>query len=153
VQLYTTPREFRDRIHPVNARIGEATLVGYRLAGSDGDETRLHGNSLVIHLYWRALQKVDRDLTVFVHAIDSSQKIVAQKDGIPANGMWPTSEWLPGELVVDSYSLPVDASNSALSLVVGMYDSATMARVLAFDANGLPLPEGRVPLTQVTITP
>lgn len=153
VQLYATPVEFQSRIQPVNARIGQATLVGYRIAKLDGDETRLRGDSLTVYLYWRPLQKIDRDLTVFVHLMNADQRVAAQRDSVPVNGTWPTRDWLPGELLVDTYSLPLNGAAGTLSLVAGMYDSATQERIPAWDANGSPIPDNSVPLTQVTTNP
>jgi hypothetical protein len=143
LQLYLTPREFESKIVPVNARIGSATLTGYRVEGVP----HLH-----VVLYWRAdaLRKIDQDYTVFVHLADANDQVIAQQDRAPAFGLYPTTAWQPGESIVDAYDLRIDAPGN-YSLSVGMYDPATLVRVPAFDANGTRLPNDRVMLTHVTI--
>ncbi len=142
LQLYLTPREFGSKIIPVNARVGSATLLGYRTEGA-----RL----LHVVLYWRATQKIERDSKVFVHLTDAGDRVVAQQDRVPAFGTYPMTDWQPGDLIVDAYDLQVDAAPGTYSLVVGMYDPATLERAPAFDTNGARLPNDRVMLTQVMI--
>lgn len=142
LQLYLTPRAFEPKIMPVNARVGNATLVGYRV-----QRTR----PLHVVLYWRAAQKIEKDFTVFVHLADADDHVIAQQDNAPVGSTYPTSQWQPGELIVDAHDLQVDTAPGAYALIVGMYDPATLARAPVSDANGVRLPDGRVPLTQVTI--
>ncbi|MBI4788939.1 MAG: hypothetical protein HY782_18055 [Chloroflexi bacterium] len=150
VQLYSTPRAFQSQVTPVNARIGKATLVGYRI--ENAGEIRSPA-ALQVRLYWRPLEKIENDLRVFVHLADANDRVVAQQDGVPANGIWPTPDWLPGELIVDTYQLQINAPPGTYSLVVGMYNPATLVRVAATDSTSAPLPNNRVLLTQIAITP
>ncbi|MBI5650631.1 MAG: hypothetical protein HZC40_09345 [Chloroflexi bacterium] len=140
-QLYLTPREFEAKIIPLNARVGDATLVGYRVEGT---------RDVRVVLYWRAAQKIEKDFTVFVHIADANERVIAQHDGAPARGTYPTRAWQIGELIVDGRDLIVDTSGT-FSIFVGMYDPATLARVSVFDATGARLPNDRVMLTQITI--
>jgi len=140
-QLYLTPRTFESKITPVNARIGNATLVGYRVEGA---------KNLRVVLYWRAAQKIEKDFTVFVHLADASERVVAQQDSAPVGGSYPTSAWQTGELIVDAYDLQVDATG-AFTLLVGMYDPHTLARIPVLDANNARQANDRIVLTQVTI--
>jgi hypothetical protein len=126
----------------VNARVGDATLVGYRLEGT---------HPLHVVLYWRPARAIALDYTVFVHLADGEDRVRGQQDHPPVNGTYPTRAWQPGELIVDAYDLPAETEPGTFSLFVGMYDPATLARVPAYDANGIPLPNDRVLLTQVTI--
>jgi uncharacterized membrane protein len=141
LQLYLTPREFQPKMISTHARIGNATLIGYRVEG----DRQLH-----VALLWRADQRIEKDYTVFVHLADANQRVVAQRDRAPAFGLYPTTLWQPGESIIDAYDLSVDAPGKS-TLIVGMYDPATLARVPAFDANGNRLPEDRIVLTQITI--
>ncbi|MBI5304961.1 MAG: hypothetical protein HY868_22710 [Chloroflexi bacterium] len=141
-QLYLTLREFEPKIIPINARLGNATLVGYRIEGA---------RNLHVVLYWRVAQKIATDLTVFAHLADANERVVAQQDSAPVRGTYPTSAWQPGELIVDAYDLQVDAMGT-FTILVGMYDSATLARVPVFDANNVRQPNDRVTLTQITIS-
>jgi len=141
LQLYATPRELESKIIPVNARAGNATLVGYRVENI--------GNLHVV-LYWRAVQPIDKDYSVFVHLSDASARVVAQQDRAPAFGLYSTTAWQPGESVIDAYDLQIDTSGK-YSLIVGMYDPVTLARVPAFDSQGVRLPDDQIVLTQITV--
>ena len=144
LQLYWTPREFEPKMIPLNARVGNATLVGYRVEGT---------RNLHLVLYWRANQSIEKDFTVFVHVADANNRVVGQHDGAPAFGMYPTTAWQPGELIVDAHDIQVDAAPGTYTLLIGMYDANSLARVLAFDSNGTRLTNEQVVLTQVTIAP
>ncbi len=142
LQLYATPQEFQKQILPVNARVGDATLVGYRLEGT---------HPLRVVLYWRPARAIALDYTVFVHLADAQDRVRGQQDHPPVDGTYPTRAWQPGELIVDAYDLPAETEPGTYALFVGMYDPATASRVPVYDSNGIPLPNDRVLLTQVTI--
>jgi len=144
LQLYVTPRDTASKIIPVNARVGNTTLVGYRAEGMP---------ALHVVLYWRANQKIDKDYTVFVHLSDSNSRVVAQQDRTPAFGTYPTTMWQLGESIVDAYDLTVNVPPGKYSLIIGMYDATTLVRVPAFDSNGARLNDDQVVLTQITIAP
>jgi hypothetical protein len=61
-------------------------------------------------------------------------------------GTYPTTLWLPGEIVVDEYELTIKAEAPAgcYRLAVGLYDAATSARLPAAEASGVASPDGRV---------
>jgi hypothetical protein len=144
LQLYLTPREFETKIVALNARVGNATLVGYQVEGT---------RNLHLVLYWRADKPIEKDFTIFTHVTDTRDHVVAQHDGVPAFGTDPTTAWQSGELVVDVHDIQVDAPPGTYSLLVGMYDPNSLARVPAFDAHGTHLLNDQVGLTQVTIAP
>ncbi len=140
-QLYLTPLEFESTIIPVNVRVGDATLIGYHVQNV---------RPLHVLLIWQARQHSAQDLTVFVHLTDANDHIIAQQDSAPALGTLATSVWQPGERIVDAHEISV-ATPGVYTLVVGMYDPATRARVPVLDASGKRLADDRVVLTQVTI--
>ena len=144
LQLYLTPREFESKILPVNARIGEATLAGYRVDGA---------RALHLVLYWRVTRKITKDYTVFVHIADANGNVVAQQDRMPAFGTYPTSAWQPGESIVDVYDVIIDAPPANYSIVVGMYDPNTLVRLPAIDSSNKRLLDDQISLTQITIAP
>jgi hypothetical protein len=109
--------------NPVDYRLGEqAALVGYEVDMERASALK-PGDSLHLVLYWRALAKMDRDYTVFVHLEDKAQRIWGQKDGEPRGGNYPTSLWDPGEIVRDECDLAVapDAPPGEYALTVGLY--------------------------------
>ncbi len=142
LQLYATPREFESRMTTVNAKIGAATLAGYRVQKNE--------NKLRLVLYWRATQKSEKSLHVFVHLADASDRVIAQDDSVPVEGTYPTTEWQAGPLIVDTHEVKTEALG-AFTLLVGMYDLVTNVRAPAFDVSGARLPDDRVMLTQITL--
>jgi hypothetical protein len=61
-----------------------------------------------------------------------------QKDNPPVGGSYPTTLWMPGEVVVDEYAISVagDAMPGPHVIEVGMYDPNTMARLPVLDPTG-----------------
>jgi len=68
---------------------------------------------------------------VFIHLLDATGQIVAQHDGQPRNGAYPTSVWDAGEVVADEHvlDLPADLPTGAYRLRVGWYLPGTGDRL------------------------
>ncbi|GIW08378.1 MAG: hypothetical protein KatS3mg060_3183 [Dehalococcoidia bacterium] len=105
-------------------RVVDAEFIGVgRLEGVtiEGDQ---------VQLYWRATGPTAVPLTVFLHVLDESGRIVAQADGPPADGALPTDAWLPGERLVDERRLPLAGlPTEHHRLVAGLYDPVSGRRV------------------------
>jgi hypothetical protein len=88
--------------------------------------------TLTLQLWWQALAPVDTDYTVFVHLLDTSGSIVAQGDGVPVDGRYPTSAWEVGESIIDPHSLilPPNLPDGEYRLVVGLYNPQDGSRLL-----------------------
>jgi hypothetical protein len=154
LQLYVTPRGWASSIIPLNARVGNATLVGYRLQGlAKGTSTTAGPANLHVVLYWRAESKINQDLTVFVHLAAADEHVVAQQDHVPVDGTWPTTAWEPGELIVDAYDLNANLTPGSYSLIAGMYVPETLTRVPVSDAAGISQPGNRLVLSPITVVP
>jgi 4-amino-4-deoxy-L-arabinose transferase-like glycosyltransferase len=83
---------------PLNVLFGEEiVLLGF-------DQTEAESSTLT--LYWQAETTPQNDYTVFVHFLDEQGNLAAQADGPPAGGVYPSSLWDAGEIVVDSRPLP-----------------------------------------------
>jgi hypothetical protein len=107
-----------------------------------GDQIRLLGfdlnpdalaldQELDLVLYWQATSTPAKNYTVFTHLLDSANTVVGQKDNQPVQGTYPTSGWLPNEVVKDQYRIRLTerpASNSVL-LEIGLYDASTGKRL------------------------
>ena len=135
----------------------EATLGGYlKLLGYDlrvRDEPVHPGEVVALTLYWQCLSEMDTSYTVFAHLMNDQGDLVAQCDQVPGGGAFPTTGWLPREVITDEHhvALPQDTPGGNYTLVIGMYDLQTGIRLTAVDAHGTPLPNNSVPVGQVTI--
>ncbi|MFN8531968.1 MAG: glycosyltransferase family 39 protein [Dehalococcoidia bacterium] len=78
---------------------------------------------LAIGLHWRALAAPAEDLQVFLHLAGPDGQPVAQSDGAPLNGAYPTSLWAAGERVLDRrvLALPAGLPAGPYRLLAGMY--------------------------------
>ena len=121
-------------------RLGEAArLVGHSVIVTGTQAAAGGAPALDVALYWQAASKLPADYTVFVHVLDSRGERVAQGDGPPVNGRYPSSAWLPGQIVVDNRRIPLPAGvNPAdLRVAVGLYTPEDGARLPATDARGV----------------
>ncbi|MDY7077717.1 MAG: glycosyltransferase family 39 protein [Chloroflexota bacterium] len=127
-------------------RIGDfAELLGYDL-----EPTRLvAGQSFQLTLYWRALNDAPLEIpyTVFTQLLAADGHLIAQHDGPPAGNERPTTTWVGGEIIVDEHTLAFGdpAYTGPATLILGLYDSATVTRVNTVQGQGyIVLPEGIV---------
>jgi hypothetical protein len=103
-----------------------------QLVGLDLSPTRLKpGDSLPLTLYWQAAAPLNRSWKVFAHLLNAADKIVAQQDQFPGNGQFPTTGWLPGEYITDTYTLtlPADLPPGGYRLAIGLYDPNDFTRL------------------------
>jgi hypothetical protein len=136
--------------HPTMAFFDFATLHGYDLSAVEGHP----GETLNLTLHWEAMTPVDVDYTVFVHLLDAGGRPVAQADGQPLAGAYPTTLWEVGERIADRRSIPLDEATPAgdYRLGVGWYMLDTGQRLPAVDAAGNRLPNDMAVLGQVCVT-
>lgn len=116
---------------------GKLALLGYELAPGDprpritplegADARELQpGQPVQINLYWRALEAVGVDYTLFIHVTDAAGSTVAQRDLPLRYEDYPTSHWRPGELVIDRADMPLPAlPPGEYRFEIGLYDAAT----------------------------
>ena len=107
---------------------------GLRLVGHAALPAALTpGAAFDLRLVWSATTPLTATLTAFVHLLGADGAIVAQTDRAPEGGFYPTTAWLPGEAVTDSYrlELPPTLPPGSYRLVTGWYDPASGVRVPA----------------------
>ncbi|MEM7347807.1 MAG: hypothetical protein AAF485_26535, partial [Chloroflexota bacterium] len=82
------------------------------------------GDTLNARLHWRVDGEFTQNFTAFIHLIGPDGLLYGQVDQTPGAGAFPTSGWLSGEYIADSYSVPIDP-NAPLGdylIEIGMYD-------------------------------
>ena len=138
----------RDRAFqlPVEAiRVGSiGTFEVYRV-GSLPTQVRA-GDQLQAKFVLRASDEVIVNYTFFVHLVDPAGRIVAQIDTWPQGGLWPTANFVRGQVVEDSFTLtpPVEAAPGAYHIAVGMYDALDGSRLPVRDDAGHFIEDGRL---------
>jgi hypothetical protein len=89
------------------------------------------GSSFSVGLGWHAEDRSPISYTVFVHLVRNlGEAPLAQSDSIPDGGKQPTSDWLPGDDIVDTHQIAVPASlpPGQYRLIAGLYDATTGRR-------------------------
>jgi hypothetical protein len=91
------------------------------------DLTWRSNQRLLLTVYWEAMRPVDVDYSVAVHLVarDPPQlagDVLAQADiQDPVGGWYPTSRWIVGEVVQDTYALDVPRETHPVAVRVAMY--------------------------------
>jgi 4-amino-4-deoxy-L-arabinose transferase-like glycosyltransferase len=137
--------------YPLEARIGEGVLfLGYDL---QSDELR-PGDTLNLTLYWQAVQEMQVSYTVFTHLLDDEERIWGQTDSAPLTGEAPTTGWVSGEFIADTYEIILDpeAPSGDYVIEIGMYDATTGLRLPIF-ASGQQLEGDRIVFGRILVTP
>ena len=82
-------------------------------------------------LDWRIEEQVNDSLVMYVHVLRDGVELVAQRDAIPGNGLFPVTEWTPGEVVRDPRHLQIagDAPPGRYRLLAALVDPASNAEV------------------------
>jgi hypothetical protein len=123
-----------------------------------GPAVRLVGSSAVITgtpplldltLYWQATTTTPTDYTAFVHVLDADNVKIAQGDGPPLNGWYPSSAWEPGQIVADrrQIALPAGVDPGSVRVAVGLYTPTDGVRAPVTDAQGTRQEQDRILLT------
>ncbi len=110
------------------------------------------GGTLDLTLTWQGLAPLAEDYTVFVQVLDAQDNIVGQVDSWPVQGTFPTSQWTPGQPVVDSYrvQLASELPPGQYRVQVGFYLLQTLRRLSVLDGTGTAV-DDKVILTGLTV--
>lgn len=119
--------------HQTDADFGsppQLTLLGYNLPKTEFAAAA--NEALDVTLVWQPRAEITIDYTIFVQLLNEAGQVVAQIDRQPLAGQAPTTTWLAGEVLADSYSLqlPDDAPPGQYRLIAGLYNAATGQRLL-----------------------
>lgn len=123
-------------------------LLGYDIA----PERVSPGGSLQLTLYWQALAAMDVDYSIGIHLLDGGSRVIAARDSYPGHGMLPTRLWYAGQMIRDTYWVPVSADappGSVAQLQVGVYRRDDKQDLAAYDPTGQAITPilGRLKLT------
>jgi 4-amino-4-deoxy-L-arabinose transferase-like glycosyltransferase len=139
---YALPKRVRalDELSPVPSGLqvryeGCCELVGF----VPPDEPAHPGDWVGLTLVWRALEPVDQNYSLFVHARTTDGQLVGQLDTLHGSGMYPTGLWHPGEIIADKIFVPVLRRADTPGLIrfqVGLYERATMETLSASSSDG-----------------
>jgi len=107
-------------------------LLGHQLFPPAGMEA---GATFYTRLYWQVSAPPAADYTAFAHLLWRNEAgdlvWLAGADRPPGDGSCPTTEWLPGEVVIDElqFALPAELPAGDLFVAVGFYTPADGVRL------------------------
>ena len=108
-------------------------LDGYTMA-LEADRSELN-----LDLYWRLDDRLAQspeliDYTLFIHIVDAGGMVVAQADGPPVSGRYPTSYWAHDEQIFDRRQISLAGlTPGRYSLRLGWYDRLSGQRLAVPD--------------------
>lgn len=117
---YASPADFGAG-QPLDARFGQHI----RLASAALSATEvLPGEVLQAQFSWQTDVPLTTRYKVFLQLLDADGFLVAQRDSEPGGGGAKTSDWQPGEPVIDKHALllPKDLPPGDYQLIAGLYD-------------------------------
>jgi hypothetical protein len=113
---------------------GNLALLGYDLPPT----TARPGDQISIALYWKALGRAPRDLSVFVHLIGPDGQLWGQSDKARPIAGFPTDRWPLNRYFRDAHLavLRPDAPPGDYNVVAGLWDRYTGFKQRVLDQNG-----------------
>ena len=132
--------------HPFRATFGATIeLLGYQITKSQSPSPNSQSPNLPVYqltLYWRCLAPMSASYTVFTHLLDETGQQRGQRDSIPCGGTCPTTGWLVGEVLTDTYEIAVapGAPPGVYTIAVGWYDASTGRRLPTDNGDRVLLP-------------
>lgn len=102
-------------------------------------------DTLLIRLHWRTNQPIADSFTVFTHVLSDDGELVAQRDRLPGNGLYPTDSWATDAVIVDQFALqlPSDLASGSYQVIAGLYNRDSGLRLQVSSANAQ-LPDAAV---------
>ncbi len=112
-------------LQPVNFTYdGAVKLIGYQLPA----RTVRPAETLPITLYWQLLKPAALDYSLFIHLLGRQRQVIGQIDSYPGGGKWPTTLLKPGDIVADTFAVPIapqaefDHAPARLLIAAGIYN-------------------------------
>ena len=110
-------------------------LLGYEL---ENDQVS-PGGDLTVTLYWKALAPMQDNYSLFIHLLGANDLIIGQRDVYPGQGNYPTTLWSPGQIIADTYVIPISPATltpQEAKLEVGLYRLESGKRLPVTDSTG-----------------
>jgi hypothetical protein len=144
---------------PWQGQLDEASLVDanlgnqIRLWSYEAPDALSPGEEFDVAIYWEALQPLEDDYVVFVHLLDPYGQPVAAHDSPPMDRRYPTTAWIPGDIVPDVHHLVLspDVPAGTYRLQAGMYHWPRMERLPVWDKEGTEQPDRLILLQLIEV--
>jgi len=128
----------RGNAQTLDAKLGnEITLTSYVL---DTRAARAD-DVLTLTLNWRAERTPSARYKVFVHLLDASNRVVAQRDAEPVSNLRLTTTWRASEPIADNYGIFIEPNTPQgdYRIEIGMYRVSDGTRLPIVARDGKPV--------------
>ncbi len=116
---------------------GLIKLIGYTIEG----EPIKAGSTITVTLFWKSEKLTESNYQVFVHLLNERGELIAQHDSPPRLGLYPTSVWSLGEVVIDEHPLTIPQDYAGKGrILVGLYSLETLERLVVRNEEGVEIP-------------
>lgn len=97
------------------------------------------GMPVRVTLNFKVLQKIDKDYFIFVHVEDVDGRVDRLNVDHPPRAK-PTSQWQPGEMVQDTFDIPIPPNMPVrgLSLLLGFWEPQSNQRLPIVNKDAVP---------------
>ena len=130
--LHIAPRQHRYDMPPMQQALGVQFEEGITLLGYDLQAPTVQpGKTITVTLYWQVKEQITTSYKVSVQMLSRDPRIVAQDDSIPGRWTYPTTAWLPGEIITDEHVLTImpEAETGSHTLIAVLYDEPSARRL------------------------
>ena len=140
--LHVASREHRYDIPPMQQSLDVQFEQGITLLGYDWQALGLEGlnlkapavhseKAITVTLYWQAKQHISTSYKVSVQMLSADLRIIAQDDSTPVHWTYPTTAWLPGEIITDEHVLTIrpEVASGSYMLIAVLYDERSTQRL------------------------
>lgn len=165
IRIYATGLSAADVPQPLgqDVRLGGARLLGLAVGALPAQQRQIgvaatstfHSGDIVgIRSFWQVESAFDTPYLIFVHIRDAQGATVAQRDTAPWQGLFPTTSWQPGSLLMDvnDVQLPADLPAGTYSVMAGMYNPELQQHP-PLQIDGALQDAGEVQIATITVTP
>jgi len=122
-----------NQVPPLTVRNGANFEDKVELVGATVQPGRIApGEGARVTAFFKVLKPLEEDYMIFVHLEDADGRAERLNvDHKPAGGLYPTTQWKPGETVKDEFgiTLPPGSSSRAFNLWIGFWDQKTDERL------------------------
>ncbi len=138
---YTYPTVISEGLVPVSVQRVDITYGNQvRLLGYEISPTRVVPNqSITLTLYWQGLVQIDADYSIGIVLQGPQQQVIGSRNSYPGHGMLPTRLWQVGQVIRDTYWVPVAADAPAptvAELQIALYTLGNRQGLAAVDPSG-----------------
>ena len=130
-----TREDLADVQFPADINFGvKIKLVGYDL----NQETWQPGDTLLVDLYWEALEDLDQDYWLLMRLVHRKGWTLASKEGCPSAGRYSTDFWRAGDIIPSLHRLkiPDDAQQHRYRLTMSMHPFDSLDWLPLLDEQG-----------------